>query len=105
MGNIMPPCVFAKTMISTGADVNETDFDGTSPLHYAVTNETSDKNDSTTIDLDLSLEIMLIQNGANVFSEINGRYPLHLIFRSIDDGNFEKVQSKDPVYILMFLKK
>ena len=41
---------------------------------------------------------MLIQNGSNVFSEINGRYPLHLIFRSVDDGNFERVQSKDPVH-------
>ena len=44
---------------------------------------------------------MLIQNGSNVFSEINGRYPLHLIFRSVDDGNFERVQSKDPVHILI----
>ena len=41
---------------------------------------------------------MLIQNGSNVFSEINGRYPLHLIFRSVDDGNFERVQPKDPVH-------
>ena len=69
-------------------------------IHFAVI----DSSDKTDIALDL--EITLLKHKVNVFQEVQGRYPLHQIFRKLDDNtNFggENAYSKDPVEICNIL--
>ena len=88
------------------ADINESKksldkFQDMNSIHFAVI----DSSDKTDIALDL--EITLLKHKVNVFHEVDGRYPIHQIFRKLDDddtdSNRENVSSKDPVEICNIL--
>ena len=57
-------------------------------------------SDSTNIALDL--EIMLMKHNANIYAEVNGRYPLHEVFIKSAESN-GVAPAKDPIEVCNIL--
>ena len=81
-------CHYAKeeyeNLIKNGAETNITDFDGSTPLHYAAKNN------------NVELCTLLLDNGAKVNAADNtGQTPLHLAISSFEDIKDENEKNQN----------
>ena len=83
-----------ENLIKNGAETNITDFDGSTPLHYAAKNN------------NVELCTLLLDNGANVNAADNtGQTPLHLAISSFEDIKDENTKNQNTILCNLLLNR